>query len=271
MFKEDHVIYRYKYLPFSPGSIKAITEGTIKFACPLEFNDPFDCMPYYDEDSIKNIAKNRPDLLKTAADKMGLSPAQRIEGKGKMVANIMRTIKDGSFAKGVMEDVGVVSLSKTALNILMWSHYAQFHKGFVLEFRTPNKGYHDETQYVRDRLTPFPITYDISRPVLNLFIEKPYDLIQKTLLTKSEDWIYEEEERVIDQERGAGIYSYRRDEILASIITGIKMSPENYSIIEGHVNTLKKSKIPNLALYKAKEIESEYRLTVPGHPRLDYK
>jgi len=41
-------IKRYKYLPFDIGSLKIITQGTIKFTKPSEFNDPFDCDPGHD-------------------------------------------------------------------------------------------------------------------------------------------------------------------------------------------------------------------------------
>lgn len=46
MFKEEDVIYLYKYLPFNEGSLCVLTEGTVKFTSPLNFNDPFDCLPH---------------------------------------------------------------------------------------------------------------------------------------------------------------------------------------------------------------------------------
>ena len=140
MFDEDHIIYRYKYLPFTEGALKTISEGTIKFTCPLEFNDPFDCLPYYDTTTIGRLPKIRPELFKAAGERRGLSPAQRLQKKGEFVARLRNRINDGTFAKVNLSRVGVVSLSKTALSVLMWSHYAEFHQGFVLEFRIPIKG-----------------------------------------------------------------------------------------------------------------------------------
>ena len=63
MFNEDHVIYRYKYLPFSEGSLKALTEGTMKFTCPLDFNDPFDCLSHTVEDDRENYGELRLQSL----------------------------------------------------------------------------------------------------------------------------------------------------------------------------------------------------------------
>lgn len=42
----------YKYLPFDEGSLRIITEGTIKFTLPSEVNDPFDCAPDYETSNI---------------------------------------------------------------------------------------------------------------------------------------------------------------------------------------------------------------------------
>ncbi|SIS82470.1 hypothetical protein SAMN05421760_105270 [Neptunomonas antarctica] len=49
----ENYIYRYKYLPFDPdGALKIITESTIKFSNPLEFNDPFDCITFIDTQQL---------------------------------------------------------------------------------------------------------------------------------------------------------------------------------------------------------------------------
>ena len=268
MFDEEHVIYRYKYLPFSDGSLKTITEGTIKFTCPLEFNDPFDCLPYYDTTSIKQLPRTRPDLFKAAAQRRGLSPAQRIQQKGQFVARLRNRIKDGSFVTDLLAGVGVVSLSKNALNIPMWSHYADFHRGFVLEFRTPIMGSKEDLRLSTDRLLPFPVHYKANRPHIEIGLKLPDDLVERVLLTKSLDWEYEEEERVIDKERGPGIYGYKRDDVLCSVIAGMKMSEDNHRQLSSLVSNLAQHSIANLKLFRARAKEDEYSLVVKGHPRL---
>lgn len=270
MFDEQHVIYRYKYLPFSEGSLKTLTEGTMKFTCPLEFNDPFDCMPHYDETSIQQIARTRPDLIKAFGDRRGLSPAKRIQEKGKFIASLRNRINDGSFARGLLSGVTVVSLSKNALNIPMWSHYADFHRGLVLEFRTPIRGTRKEFALARDRLVPLPVGYSRDRPHVRLGTEYPRDLLNKVVLTKSLDWRYEEEERVVDHERAPGIYKCRRDEILCSVIAGLKMTNENFLHLQSVIKELAEKNIPSLKLYKAEVETGEYGLKVEGHPRLEF-
>jgi len=95
-------------------------------------------------------------------------------------------------------------------------------------------------------------------------------LVDKQLLAKSLDWKYEKEERVIDHERGHGIHKYRRDEILASVISGMRMDKSVFKILESAVLQVSQaSSLPNLQVFQAEEVKNKYQLTVPGHPRLD--
>lgn len=267
MFNEEDVIYRYKYLPFNEGSLDVLLSGTIKYSCPLNFNDPFDCMPYYNEEAINNIAKTRPDLIRLAANQKGMSPGERLANKGKLVANMRKRFKDGSFSKAYLSGIGVVSLSSDPLNILMWSHYADYHKGFIVEFRIPVKGYQNDMELATNRLLPFPVIYSEHRPQLNIGTEEDREIINKSVLTKSVIWRYESEERVIDHDRGPGIHHYNRNEIVTSVIAGMKMEKSQYNQLSEIVETIKPDIMPGINIYKAKEISDEYRISIPEHPR----
>jgi Protein of unknown function (DUF2971) len=268
MFDEDQVFYRYKYLPFDEGSLKTLTEGTIKFTCPLMFNDPFDCMPNYIASNAQQIKERRPDIFKDAGALKNLSPAKRLQGKGVMVARLRNGILNRSFSEDVIKNVGVLSLSKCALNILMWSHYAQFHQGFMLEFRIPFKGDTKDVIRMTDLLFPHPVIYQKNRPKIQIPEEQGRDILDRLVLTKSKIWEYEEEERVINNERGSGIHPYSRDEILCSVIAGLKISAPNYAQLDEIVKALAKTNVPNLKLFKASEKVDTYELEVKNHPRL---
>ena len=188
-----------------------------------------------------------------------------------MIASLRNRIDDGSFERDLLGGVGVVCLSKNALNIPMWSHYADFHRGLVLEFRIPIMGKREDVQFATDRLLPHPVIYTPDRPHIRIGTEHPKELVEKVALTKSIDWRYEEEERVIDHVRGPGIYQYRRDDILCSVIAGLKMSDDNYRYLKTLVGEVSQRSIPRLLLFKALERGGEYRLEVEGHPRLSEK
>lgn len=97
---------------------------------------------------------------------------------------------------------GIISLSESPDNLLMWSHYADEHRGIVVEFEvdeydpfdlfetnTPPK-YSDakfgRVSYRKSRKYP----YDINEESINSIRDYYY-------LSKSDEWIYEKEHRFI--------------------------------------------------------------------------
>ena len=94
------------------------------------------------------------------------------------------------FKQVMAERYGILCFSEVWKNPLLWSHYANRHKGAAIEFE------------IKDRIA-HPIKYRKNRHVLNS--GKPYqpnsrygkEDIEGIWLTKYEDWGYEEEIRVI--------------------------------------------------------------------------
>lgn len=267
-FKEEECAYYYKYLPFDEGSLKVITEGTIKFSCPLDFNDPFDCLPCFDMDSIEGLRLSRySDLGKQIQQ---IKPATRIQNRSKWKQSLRNQVQSGDFFRGLQSEMGVLCLSKNPLNTLMWSHYADFHRGFVVEFRIP---FYSRDMVVRiqaargERIIPHPITYSSTRPTVGINIKDKHQLSEDLLFTKSEQWRYEEEHRAVVPDRGPGIYPYERDEILTGVIGGMKMNEENFRRLQQAVDMLNQRGL-SIGCYKATASDSDYSLLVHGHPRL---
>lgn len=251
----DHTIYRYKYLPFDEGSLKVITEGTLKFTCPLEFNDPFDCWPSYDPASIDNIIKLRPDLIKAAGKSEGLSPAKRLQRYGVYKANIRRSVESGEFVRALISGLGVFCVSRDPANILMWSHYAQHHRGFVVGFEisasTPNR-------YL-DLMTPLPITYQEKRPMLSW--ANGCD-IEGYFLTKSEHWSYEKEERMLTNKMGPGIYTYSREHFLCSVIAGGRMRREDLMTLKQATEQAALTLGKQIGFHEARLADDAYEIVI---------
>jgi hypothetical protein len=89
-------------------------------------------------------------------------------------------------------DVGVISFTENHNNLLMWSHYADQHKGVVIEF-----DYKRLEAFFNER---FSMDNAIERVLYNR--ERSPSLhddicIKDFLLTKSDDWLYEKEHRVL--------------------------------------------------------------------------
>jgi hypothetical protein len=83
----------------------------------------------------------------------------------------------------------IVSLSSDGLRPLMWSHYADSHRGLCL--------------HLNGGLAPWfvaqPVHYSRTFPAIEVPVppERNAELIEKTLLYKDEDWSYEQEFRVL--------------------------------------------------------------------------
>ena len=143
------------------------------------------------------IDKTKKKLLRDASKQRGLSPAGHIKEKNKAIQRIRNTVTKDDFNKNILSEVGIVSLSRDPKNILMWSHYADFHKGFVVEFKIPKKLPLSQRGNIDSWLFPLPITYSEQRPVYKYGIDNDDESLKKLLLTKSDIWSYEQEERVI--------------------------------------------------------------------------
>ncbi|WP_339064894.1 DUF2971 domain-containing protein [Teredinibacter turnerae] len=267
MADSEH-IYCYKYLPFDEGSRKVITEGTIKYTCPLDFNDPFDCWPCYSQEALRELGQTKKKLIAQFGKSNGWSPAKRIREKRKLEAKVRQYIGTEKHQSDMLSQIGVVCLSRDPRNILMWSHYAKFHTGFVVEFKIPVFGYEEEAQKLGENLIPFPITYSKKRPVIKYGKENDEDLIDKSILTKYIDWSYEKEQRVIEHLRGPGIHCYQRESRLNSVISGMNISMENLKTLKNDVESIRKTpSLEHVKLYQAEPSVIEYGVDIPGLER----
>ena len=103
----------YKYTSLAAAR-QILTSERIGFSRPTFFNDPFDkpvAMPDPTEDPISG-----------------------------MFANLRAQIKSQIW----VQETGILSLTRSATNALMWAHYADGHRGAVLEINADTAGFMDE-------------------------------------------------------------------------------------------------------------------------------
>ncbi|MFB6404467.1 DUF2971 domain-containing protein [Pseudomonas putida] len=114
-----------------------------------------------------------------------------------------------------MQAIGVLCLSETPSEILMWSHYAEFHKGFCIEYKV------DESSLL-GRLAK-PVKYTDVYPSLSLR-NLPYNaeenFIDICVYTKAKQWSYEREWRAISHTGGK---LYNAPAPISAVIFGAKM------------------------------------------------
>jgi len=96
----------------------------------------------------------------------------------------------------------------------MWSHYAENHRGYCLEFEaTDHTPFFGAAQQVK---------YDADFPVVDFFNTPKEEQVDLIFLTKFVGWSYEEEWRIVDHEAGPSIREYP-PELLRGVIFGLRM------------------------------------------------
>ena len=190
----------YHYQPFDLDRLRPIIcDRQIYFSKPTDFNDPWDCKPYFnsaclsDRDTLeRHVAwyvtitrRHRPDISEPEI--------QRRAAELRSNPGLLRSKIHGSsfsMAIGISERYRVYCLSTKPDCELMWAHYANKHQGICLEFALPNSVLNLALKVSYSKIYPF---FDItdSRAEHNLM----------PLLSKSAAWAYEDEYRLVAQER----------------------------------------------------------------------
>lgn len=123
-----------------------------------------------------------------------------------------------TFRKAINEVVGLVCLSRSWKNPLLWSHYAEKHTGICMGFDIPVRSLVSVTYAKRlFKLDSDPIT---RRPRWS------QEAKRRLLSTKSIDWKYEEEMRLLvpldraKEESGKYFYPFSSKLVLRNLILG---------------------------------------------------
>ena len=172
----------YKYV--SLEALMAILEtNSLGFTCLSEFNDPFD----------RVIAPPVP----ASNGELDFQFARELRGQMKSF------IYDSNY--------GALSLTRSPKNKLMWAHYADEHRGAVIEIDVSVAGFNcEKTNFIPSFLggviyssvpaferysSNFASTMTLGRT--HSFHIDHYEKKQRLFLTKPLDWAYEEEVRVV--------------------------------------------------------------------------
>lgn len=201
----------YKYL--TPERIDVVSKRLLRYSPLGAFNDPFEGRPFISaltpEGEAREILREiMPNEIQSAYE--GLTPevraivpydtfahianqlaATREPELAALFAELAPQIRATIFKK-FDELVGVLSLSEVHDSLLMWSHYAASHTGFVLGF-DPRHPYFNEVKGPEDEFRHLRrVTYRESRPGGVMTSLDGIDIF----LVKSGHWGYEREWRV---------------------------------------------------------------------------
>lgn len=238
-FHKNILIYNELYLP-----------------APKEFNDPFDCkIPrnfhaltpveienFKDDLAIKNFSRSEED---------GRDFKKILEDLDKRIENIdefQENYNEFYFAQ-MNKYYGILSMSKIWNGILLWSHYANNHKGFCVGFN--EEKLRNAGQFCRSSIVSYK-SFPIIKPVIKETDEERFNRIQTQTTTKSKDWDCEEEYRFIrcfyPHEPKPFERLIKVKEAISEVIIGVNTSDENKEEI---IAICRRDKIP---VYQAKKV-----------------
>ena len=224
----------YKYRSVTDLSLDALAQARIWYSKPAGLNDPNDVAPRWQKDfSAREILEDfvarrqLPGQENTINDfiKIRLASGRTYEQILKQVDKMFMRF-DKKPQRELLQDVlyynetmfcsfGVLSLAETANNNLMWSHYSDSHRGFCMGFE-----YHETNilgQY-GDRVT---YVEKMPKPSIASFsMDAGGEVIHQIAYTKSSEWAYEQEWRVLKQ-AGNCLYPYPGQ--LREVIFGLKI------------------------------------------------
>jgi len=186
----------YKYENVSLQTLENLVNKMIWFSRSEKFNDPYDPAPPYpaelNDDELQIIYDFFSKKIdgKDESDAMFLKDGKINDEFRSLTTKILRETVTKELN---VSDIGIACFSAIHDDFLMWSHYADGHRGFCLEFDSTFEPFNRAREVV----------YSETYPLINLaaMITKkaakadPYGL-QKLLLTKSFQWGYEKEWRV---------------------------------------------------------------------------
>lgn len=200
--------YWYKYRSISRAK-EIITGGDLYFSSPKDFNDPFDCQ------IIQTCKYEKKDVISL------FSHADQCRDNPEILNYIENTLDDninnGKLYEAIecafrnnLYSTGVCCFSSIYDSILMWSHYAENHKGVCLKFDViKDPPFFDY---------PLLMSYKDEYPQIN-FAKDSMKCIITVLSTKYADWEYEKELRVYKKQKGTYSFSLFS---LTEIIFGCK-------------------------------------------------
>lgn len=183
----------YKYYRDNPRDLDAIKNNKMWYSAPCDFNDVFDCDLAINSKEILN------GVLQMVPDKRGIRVGSQMWKQLNGSVNQQIKTFQADF-EGLRTKMGIACLSEADNSLLMWAHYANNHRGMCVEY---------ELLEFNSRLgfSPVPIIYSDERVSIHTFETLEQDIQGKfieSLTSKSADWSYEREWRIIREDSACG-------------------------------------------------------------------
>jgi hypothetical protein len=259
---ENHKIMLYKYLKFGSLSYNSIlNDREVYFSSARNLNDPFEGIPKYSFPSKQSLKRY---LIKRGAKHKQLKflISKGIEDLRSNFDKLRELEEDYS------KLTGVLCFTPHSDSLLMWSHYADSHRGICIGFEInlpfdSEFGYGYDVEYKDEypEICMLQLNDQMAEVVNGTKNREQYydadDMATKRIFTKSKCWSYENEVRYVRTPymEGVGLMSFP-SEIIKEVIIGCEIEKNDESTV---INSVRKN-VPHAKLTKAYISKNEYKL-----------
>ena len=220
----------YRYQAPKLRNIENIKNNVLWLSHPSRFNDPFDCAEAMLHDRPGEVKSDIfYDALLNFDDSQIMEFAKCVV-EGEQLAKDPESVSpmDVYFRQKLKTAGGITCFSELPKHLLMWSHYADSHKGFCLEFSTKFAPFSNHL---------YRVVYENAMPTITPSerqIGSAVDL-RRFLLTKARVWSYEKEWRIVSESSNTTI-EYP-PEALKRILVGAKATTRTVNALKRAVDT----------------------------------
>lgn len=222
-------LYKFRGLSRKDRIEQAFRSQILYWPAISELNDPFESKPRIVSPPIRSALDKRK-VEHSAFELFRRNGMSREEAKARSKAASLpgfldkRAIEITREIPPALEIYRIYSLAGNCQSILLWSHYAEAHTGICLGFSTHKTDFGEamEVHYSKDLAT------------VDFFDREHETNLRAMALTKSDEWRYEHEFRLVSQEpTPSGMlpvnnHLYVFDPAcLTEVIMGCNISPED--------------------------------------------
>jgi len=229
----------YKYMALNDNTKSSLSKMQFWFAKPETFNDPFDCSLSFD--NRLSTSDYKKYLKKLGASENHIHQTLK---QAKTQPSFLKRELESQF-KRVLNRRGVFSSSKTKDNLLMWAHYSSNHTGLVVELQIEK-----DPSFFQ---LPVNVEYLKSYKPLDYY-KDPSQSVIKTIQTKSVDWEYEKEVRIVKDKYGLHPI---KPEAVSSIYFGCRADQKDIDEVR---NLLSKAGHNGIKLFKASKSHGKFKI-----------
>ena len=262
----------YKYLP--PERISYFNDELLRISHPCDLNDPYECLsvPPSTQEAMKLCIESHQQYISTIQDELK-NNEEKIDFLNQALNTELNKIKDDVHPNykdhlvynqnlRIDSTIFILCFSKAWNSSVMWAHYCKNHTGFCIGFDKNNPLFNESGKDNTSSL--LPIKYSNKRIKIPIEKNKIFKFAMKILLTKSLEWIYEKEERIITSDLKTFKKIVKKDQeislmkiphsSISEVVVGLNIFKEDLDIIKEF------SKINGIPLYHCKTSDNFFKM-----------